>query len=50
MKDGLSVKGLWKLPLLWESAEDADSHKQLEKASLEDARLFHSYHRLGGGP
>ena len=40
MKDGLSVNGLWKLPLLWKSAQDADSHKQLEKVCAQNAPTF----------
>src|SRR5436305_6427092 len=42
-------KGLWKLTLLWKSAKNADSHKQLEKTRAKSARSFHSSHRPGDG-
>jgi hypothetical protein len=41
-------EGLWKMPHPWKSAQDADSHTMLGKASHKTARLSHIYHSLGG--
>jgi hypothetical protein len=47
MKDFWCEKGVWKLPLLWKSAKNADFHNSLKRAS-QIAQLFHSYHSLDG--
>jgi hypothetical protein len=46
----------WELPQLWKSTNEAFgniflmiSTSCLEKPSQKHARLFHSYHRAGGG-
>ena len=41
-------KRLWKLPPLWKSANNADSHSGLGRDLAKDARLFHSSPRRGG--
>ena len=42
------LKSLWKLPLLWKSAKNADFTQAACKSLAKNARLSHSSHRLGG--